>query len=798
MRTANRTHPSFNANPNLGGAGTLDVANAVTFLENLGNSPEQELVLVFPNLLLSEPAFVAFPGNRFEQKILLLSASPGVYTFEVEGSIKPFIELEETSIHLRKRDVVPVNLTVSLPFDINPTIYDRLSGHLNVQMDGELVERLPFHPIDVRHPKLRVYFDNFHNRGPSDTPFGNFFAFTKLLRNKSIDVVVHDAFISYEALASFDILLLPDVELMFSWEEIQAIHQFLEAGGDLIVLGAEKESIAAEAINELLDPFGITLTETIEFATDQGLRRHHEENLNVTAFSPHPLTQDVAALTWKAGVGLTVDGTVSNTRTLATITFDEIEHAVLAVHEATPPHHGSVIVLGTDFLFYDDLLNETGTSNRQLAENLFEWLAPDSELLPVMLVNKTRAAPGDTINIMTYVLTSETSKPTPVTDLILTVTLPNGTELLLTKEYAKTPFELIPGIYSYTYTLPADTRGHFTFKASSSQFEKRLYTVVNVIETEPQVISTEMSVKTGGRDIVEPGWVILFDEPKLDRYDDRITFEATITHADQATLYLTFLGAQLSELSKQSAASYAFPMKADSTHQHWSYEWHPNASIPAGLYAFFVFPTTTDGIFPLTATNSTGKFILLDSEPVIDEANTSFDDRSIQELEELLDRDRIITLGTPTVRIEIEGEDLEDSSNELEAFVVVVELSVFIVNDYVLAVSPVPYNTQTRKFEADFILPENLLSTPKGQLPEDSILVFFFILRDSDGEFGDALAPAALRSSLLPFGQTRESFTALGLILMASLYFLDPMLGMVVVFVATSLLVWLLLQKLRR
>ncbi len=667
---------------------------------------------------------------------------------------------------------------------------------MNVLKDGELIAHLPFQPIEIHYPKLRVYFDNFHNKGSEDTPLGNFFAVTKLLRNKSIDVVVHNSFISYETLTSFDILLLPDVELMFSQEEIQAIFQFLEEGGNLILLGTEKESMAVEAINELLDPFGITLTDTVENATDQGVWKHHEANINVTTFSPHPLTQDIEVLTWKAGISLTIDTEVLNTHNLATITFEEKEYTGMAVHEATPPYNGSVIVFGSEYLFYDDLLNETDSSNRQLAENLFDWLTPDSDLLPRIMINKTRAAPMDVISIITYILTSETSDPTAVEEMNLTVTFPNGTETLLTKKYTQPPFEIIPGIYHYTYTLPKDLGGYLTFNINSSQLKENPSTTIFVSETEPKIVSTEMVVETGGRDIVKPSWAIFFDEPMLDRYDDKITFKATIQNVDQATLYLTLLGDQLSDLSKNSTANYAFPMVAGSNSQHWSYEWHPNSSIPAGMYVYFVFPITKDGTFPLTTTKSTGTFILLDSEPVINETNSFVNERSIQELEDLLDRERIPVLSSPIVNIEITGEDQEDTLNEMEAWVLVLELSVFIIEEYVLAVSSIPYNAQTGKFEMNFTLPSDLLSTPHGQLPEDTIMVFYLLLRDSEGNIDESIAPTALQlPTELLIRNFIDSIIAMGMILIGSIFFFEPIIGTIIVIVASILLVWLFAKR---
>lgn len=799
MRTARRPYPASQANPNLWGAGALDVAFAELFLTNLGDAPERDLVFIFPHLLLSEPALIAFPGNTFEQKLLLLSAFPGTFTFSALGSIVPFVKMDKSSLYLEKGDVVPITLNLSLPIDIDLTIFPQIRGALYVRKNRELIARIPFQPINMSYPKLRVYFDNFHNREPEDSPLSNFFMFTKLLKNSAIDVVIQNSFISYEALSAFDILLLPDMELMLAQEEIEAIYQFIKDGGNLIVLGAEKESIVVESINELLKPFGITFTETIELTTDQGLRIRHDGDLNVTTFSPdpliiaYPLFKALVKLTWRAGIGVKVDAERSNIRARGSLTFNEVEHDVLAVHEATPPYRESVFVLGTDYLFYDDLLNKKGSSNRQLAENLFNWLTPDSTFLPQMLVNGTRAAPGDSINLMIYVLDSETSKLIDVVDLTITVELPNGTAITLVKEDEKTPYEHSPGIFRYSYRFPMELHGYYTFKAHSSLFEERLSKTVYVRGTEPQVVSTQVTIQTGGLGIIEPDWTVLFNEPKLDRFDDIISFKTTIRDADRVTLYLTLLGDELNDLTRQTEACYAFPMKEGLDRQYWSFDWHPNISTPAGMYAYFVFPMAANGTFPQVPMNSTGTFILLDSEPVIDEKNTIINEQSVQEFEEHQDdQQHLFILSEPTVTIEISGQDLENTPNELEAWVIVVEQSLFVVEDYIIMSSFIPYNMQTRTFLRNFSLPSYLFF---GYLPADTVLIFFLLLRDADGNYGELIVPIIIQHERLTFKEYIESLISLGLIMMGSLFFLNLLLGIVSFIIATAILMYWILES---
>ena len=385
-----------------------------------------------------------------------------------------------------------------------------------------------------------------------------------------------------------------------------------------------------------------------------------------------------------------------------------------------------------------------------------------------------------------------------MSDLVLIMTLPNGTETILTTDYAKSLFEVVPGIYHYIFTLPPDLQGLFTFEVRSSQFDEKKSTVISVMEAKPTIQSVEVNIKPGGLEINIPSWAIYFDTPQLDRYDDKITFEATITNADQVILYLTRLGDELNDISKKITENYVFQMYSESDQQHWIYEWNPDPTIPAGMYVYYVFLTNSDGFAPLSSLNATGTFILLDSEPIIDESATSLNGRSILELNELLDDERIITMDSSDVQIEIVGNDIEDNIDDLEAWVIVTEINLLVIDDYIIFASKVPYNPQFQKFEMELTIQSDMFITPHGTLPDDSILMFIFIIRDSDGEYGEVNAISALQSGIFqPIEQILDYTIDLGWIMMSGLFYFHPLLGVTVLVVA-SFLFWSLYLRQNR
>ena len=75
------------------------------------------------------------------------------------------------------------------------------------------------------------------------------------------------------------------------------------------------------------------------------------------------------------------------------------------------------------------------------------------------------------------------------------------------------------------------------------------------------------------------------------------------------------------------------------------------------------------------------------------------------------------------VQIEIVGNDIEDNIDDLEAWVIVTEINLLVIDDYILSASKVPYNPQSQKFEMELTLQSAMFITPQGTLPDDSILI---------------------------------------------------------------------------
>ncbi len=75
-------------------------------------------------------------------------------------------------------------------------------------------------------------------------------------------------------------------------------------------------------------------------------------------------------------------------------------------------------------------------------------------------------------------------------------------------------------------------------------------------------------------------------------------------------------------------------------------------------------------------------------------------------------------------------------------------------------------------------------------------MVFYLLLRDSEGNIDESIAPTALQlPTELLIRNFIDSIIAMGMILIGSIFFFEPIIGTIIVIVASILLVWLFAKR---
>lgn len=220
---------------------------------------------------------------------------------------------------------------------------------------------------------MYIAFDEAHKeRGNLST---NFKTLSNQLNENGFTCYPYAEFpIAKNNLAPFDILVLacPD-NAKFSKQEIETIVNWVkEEGGGLLMLShAGGDKGRRTNLSELAEQFGII------FENDQVLDKVNNmgvENLPlITNFGfPHPITEDVSSICYRAGCSLTISNMSVTPAVSSSADAVPIESPLIL---STEMGEGRIVAIGSYELFRDNIgggINEEPHS--KLSLNIFNWL----------------------------------------------------------------------------------------------------------------------------------------------------------------------------------------------------------------------------------------------------------------------------------------------------------------------------------------------------------------------------------------------------------------------------------------
>jgi len=708
------TAKTIGLDENTQGAGIIDVYEAYRFLNQNLKGSSLPVVKAIPTTIPLQPQVVRFPGDEITTTVILLSGTKCNIHVEVEGNITSFVHLENTTFN-NVFGVVTLSVKLGVPITVVPGRYIGQINFVNSSSDtSDILANISL-DVKIEIPRAKALFDWYHNFDFSDSPWSNYYLFTTLLADMLIDLDVSEGILTLEKLEGYDVLILPDVELMFTPDEEYAIRKFVENGGSLLVLGSFYQAFAAEPLNRILTPYGISFTNrTISKQSDLAIVQLLEETLNITQkdLIEHPITNGVQNITWVTGVALETENRIG----VSSIAYLEDNTVIAAVNE-TVTNGGRIVVFGCERNFYDDLM-EGNPSHSQLERNVFEWLLEKDNDVLLLIENHTYMT-GSTLRLAVYVLNE-----TMVGNLSVRVLAPSSNFTV--------PLNSVDeGILEGYFIL--NEEGTYTLEVIyGTEILKRC--LVRVSSDIP--IVTEVSntlIIQHPSDIEYPSWVKYVEGIDiLCRLNDSIEIAANIVSNDSnlnVTLYLSpYL--QFSDMSRQPLTFQTIPMtkKGDA----WVARFDPDLDSFSDLYVYYVVAKNTENDTLLDMTNATGMFLLVDIEPEV-LVNSTVEGQTIEEINETT-KAISVSLGD-VLSYKIYGSDVEDSDEELEAFALIVDYDIYAISGLPLLVFKGKLTEDG--WEGEIRIPENgTVETVLGTVTLRGLLVLFLILRDKDGQVG--------------------------------------------------------------
>ena len=228
-----------------------------------------------------------------------------------------------------------------------------------------------------RTPDWRYSFDNYDE----DWGFGS--AAKELRRLASIDIVKRGE-LDYSALRDYDVLVIASFEESYSTAETDAIKQFVDNGGGLLLLAhfESPNNSIARTFDVLFDPESAVIA-------DNEAEKFTEDNhqFYITDIKDHPVTEDVDRIALNMGMPITSyeSGEVL-ARTSTGSWADKVKGEGIGTREGGEDRgpfdilltmeigRGRAVFFGGAWSFFNWVVDEYGHQNLDLLENAVEWL----------------------------------------------------------------------------------------------------------------------------------------------------------------------------------------------------------------------------------------------------------------------------------------------------------------------------------------------------------------------------------------------------------------------------------------
>ncbi|MFW9995326.1 MAG: S8 family serine peptidase [Candidatus Odinarchaeota archaeon] len=383
--------------PDYQGAGLLDVENSWNVLSSAGSTGmEVDLLAKLPKQLPFRPFTALFTGESISFNATVISSRNVIATVIVEGLPPEFIAFPST-IELCDSTRLPVTFTI--PETATPGQY---SGNLTI-LYGSDINTSIFLDFELKKPQKRLLFDEKHTvltyrPYTSIDSWGNTNFLSGMFREYAAALIAQDiaitpfqgGMITTSLLERYDGLILVNpcswiTDKYIDWvdpeqltynyaaiytSEYEAIESFVKKqGGGLLVFTLGSETVNVKAVNELIQRFGITLTDSQ--SSNYALVEDFTSNISflegVTGYSHFGST-----LKLTAGGENSFDVAHQETRLVAAGNYYNSSK-------------GRVLVFSTDYLINNigmfELLHP-GSSNKLLAVQATEWVCESSGFEP--------------------------------------------------------------------------------------------------------------------------------------------------------------------------------------------------------------------------------------------------------------------------------------------------------------------------------------------------------------------------------------------------------------------------------
>ncbi|MHA1448221.1 MAG: S8 family serine peptidase [Candidatus Hodarchaeales archaeon] len=748
------------------GAGYINIDAASSILSNHHTPQGYNNFYIHPAHDLFPWNVTLFPGDEYTVRPTILSGIPADFQLSVDNLMNgsSFMILNETSVN--DKDYFDTSVKISIPLDTSPGTY---IGKFTVENIANGTSKSVFlGPVNVVLPQRTVYFDLFHSLAFDDSILVNYYSMFQLLAGEGYQIDEYNVPIT-DTILSYDLVIIPDPEIAFSSYELGVIHDYIDNGGNLLVLSSFSPFTFIPGLNQLTGSYGIDWEDSlIANITDTGLDKliNAKNGVIVPLNSSLPFFTGVDSdLIWYAGTTLDATG---NAKIAARTNGD----GVYAYFEGNSTSKGRIFASSQELQFYNGYLDEN--DNDIFVVNVIDWLTGKDETgnsHTIKLLNSTIIQQiNSTFSLGTYV-TDTIGQPVSISVNTINISwiFPNGT---VSGVYH--PVEEETGMYLHYFNQTGD-KGKYTAVIETPSGNKLCTVIVggeNDLSIEEFTLVDSIPVQKE-----KPSWLDDYEVLLLDRDVSRLFASADIdnsTRLAHVTLVFNAVPEFLYDITQTYSNSplYSFETEMSYNTGLWQYSWQLTSSIPSGFYVVFIQVCDANNM----TTTDYGSFLILNEEPVINLVQSSVGSTELKRFEDPTEYFGRFDYGS-SISISLNVNDA-DSPGNVSCYYLILNVPTYIGFHIAVGIGELE-NNGNGIYEATVQLPTSqpvIRGSYTVKTSSDQVFAIMLIARDTEGNYDYFAAYFVFQSgfdALLPDNLMVLGFTILIIVIppIAILYY---------------------------
>ena len=732
------TAKSLGADVNTQGSGMIDIYSAYKFLQQFGYRTDYSIVKVSPSALIDPPNFIGYLGDSLNLTVSIMTASKMTLTVVSSGNATSLIRFSNLTL---TNIVGQTSLNVTITIPVN-TALGRYTAQIGFENNTSLLSNENVSvSFNVSNPKGRIYLDLFHT-DPSFSIESTFYKFGSMLENSGYDIYEGNNPITYSEISQYNILILADPLVMFSVEEVNAIHEFVQNNGSLLVLGNDYPDIASEAVNNITAQYGIQYTRSFTaIYSDLVFADLITQEIDITNLSTHPVTTGVSKYLFGYGSTLSVSSPAVSVA-FAPSNFNS--SPVLAVDQVTGG--GRVVATGSLQFATDELLDPSYPGNLRLAENIVDWLVAGSSMSIEIIANETRLKANEPFQLGIAISNTSNGK-LMAANTTCSAIAPTSIPIKLANQ--------TNGIY-YNTSVTLQNQGLYMFEIDvkiPGQEIKRTFQI-EVINNPPQITSiSAVGVNFPSASYPLPTYLEGYlppGTPIIDRYGDYANITIIVTGLNptnsNVTVYLT--RSPTFYLPNDEPLNY-FALSAvrlNSTAYNATFK--PTPSDGADIYIYWVLANNNSFT---SSFNGGGAIMVASIDPQISNSTTTVNSEPLSQLRQqvgtVLELSPVTASVGSSIPIVVGGSDVEESASNMKAWAVLLEPDLYIVPGIPYAeliVSELSFDSATSTFRGNLSIPASGVAYIPGigapDLLVNRLFYIMIVLANSKGAYATDFA----------------------------------------------------------